>query len=560
MRCASPAFALYLPHVSDGALLRPLSGEGRAPRFEGIAMSAGLTILYVSDTHGRVLPVDYATGQAAPGGLLGFAACAREARRAAEDADVLVIDGGDSLQGTPLIQRYLADPECWETHPVAGAFNEAGVDFFTMGNHDFNFGYEPLAAYLRAMEGTCVCANVEDERGELQFVSHAVRTMPNGLRVGVTGAVTDWVNVWESSHGGPEGVRVSDPLPALAREAQVLRDAGCDVLVCVYHGGFEDDLASGATLETSGENVGCRMARELGFDLVLTAHQHREVEGVHIGDAWCVQPGCNARKYLVVEGSCEGGDWSFASHFEDIPAVEVDASTHGELLTLEGEVQRALDEPIGELARDVPAIGMLESALQGNPLADLINAAQLEAAHRGVGDVPMLSCTALANVPVGMPAHVTMRDVVRLYQFQNSLSVLEVSGDDLRQVLERCAAYFALDEAGEFAIAREFLDPKVQHFNHDYYAGLDVGIDVSRPVGQRVVSLRLTDGTPVDPEGCYLMAMNDYRATGTGGYDCLRNARTVWTGSDSVPDIIASYIEGHSPVTLDPLGRVEVMR
>ena len=541
----------------------------------GDSRVASMRILYVSDTHGRVLPVDYATGQAAPGGLLGFAACARERR----DANTLVIDGGDSLQGTPLIQAYLADPGRWGAHPVAGAFNEAGVDVFTLGNHDFNFGYAPLAAYLRAMGGTCVCANVEDERGELRLESSVVRVLGNGLRVGLTGAVSDWVNVWESSHGGPEGVRVSDPFAALEREARGLRGR-CDVMVCIYHGGFEDDLASGEALETSGENVGCRIARELGFDLVLTAHQHREVEGVRIGDAWCVQPGCNVRKYLEIEatpagegaavgrdttGGCggvsgAGARWAFTSRFVDIPAVEVEAATHGELLALEADVQRALDEPIGELARGVPAYPMLDSALHGNPLSDLINAAQLEAARSGVGDVPLLSCTALANAPVGMPAHVTMRDVVRVYQFQNALSVMELSGDDVRQVLERCAAYFALDEAGEIVVAREFLDPKVQHFNHDYYAGLDVTLDVSRPVGQRVVGLRLMDGSPVEQDGTYLMAMNDYRATGTGGYDCLRRCRTVWTGADSIPDIIASYIKGHSPVDLAPLGRMTITK
>ena len=549
-----------------------------------------MRILYTSDTHGRVLPVDYATGQAAPGGLLGFASCARQRR----DADTLVIDGGDSLQGTPLIQGYLADPERWGTHPVAAAFNEAGVDVFTLGNHDFNFGYAPLAAYLRAMGGTCVCANVEDERGELRLQASVVKTLGSGLRVGLTGAVTDWVNVWESSHGGPEGVRVTDPYEALEREVRSLRGR-CDVMVCIYHGGFEDDLASGATLETSGENVGCRIARELGFDLVLTAHQHREVEGVRIGGAWCVQPGCNARRYLEIEatpadgcdgrgdaardggaragaeGACDGSRsadgahaagsrWAFSSRFEDLPTVEVDAATHAELLALEAEVQRTLDEPIGELAREVPACPMIDSALLGNPLSDLINGAQLEAARCGVGDLPLLSCTALANAPVGMPAHVTMRDVVRVYQFQNALSVMELSGDDVRQVLERCAAYFALDEDGQIVVSREFLDPKVQHFNHDYYAGLDVTLDVSHPVGERVVDLRLMDGTPVEPDGTYLMAMNDYRATGTGGYDCLRHCRTVWTGADSIPDIIAAYIRSHSPVDLRPLGKMTITK
>lgn len=534
-----------------------------------------MQIVYVSDTHGRVLPVDYATGHEAPGGLLGFARRARELR--AQDADTLVIDGGDSLQGTPLIQRYLAEPDRWGEHPVAAAFNAAGVDLFTLGNHDFNFGYAPLAAYLRAMEGTCVCANVIDERGELRLSPGEVRTLPSGVRVGVTGAVTDWVNVWESSHGGPEGVRVTDPVEALRREAARLRPQ-CDVLVCVYHGGFEDDLATGEALETSGENAGCRIARELGFDVVLTAHQHREVEGVRIGGAWCVQPGCNARKLLVIEGTPaedvrgagaaegteieldgpRGSRLRFSSRFEAIEAASVEGLASSELQALEAQVERELDEPIGELTCEIPERDMLESALWGNPLADLINAAQLEAAHIGGMGAVALSCTALGNAPVGMGTRVTMRDVVRIYQFQNSLVVMELSGEDVRQVLERCAAYFELGPDGEPRIAQGFLSPKVQHFNHDHYAGLCATFDVSRPVGERVVGLALGDGTPVDADGTYLMCMNDYRATGTGGYDCLRHCRCVWTGADSVPDVIATYIRRHSPVEVGPLGSVRV--
>ena len=84
-----------------------------------------------------------------------------------KDGNTLVLDGGDSLQGTPLTQYYLENQEQWPVHPVAAAFNAMGLDYFTLGNHDFNFGYEALRDYLRAMNGVCLCANVEDLGGEL---------------------------------------------------------------------------------------------------------------------------------------------------------------------------------------------------------------------------------------------------------------------------------------------------------------------------------------------------------------------------------------------------------
>ena len=525
--------------------------------------ASDLTIYYVSDTHGHVFPVDYATGRTAPGGILAFASQVS----GAHDADTLVIDGGDSLQGSPLIARYLADPAACLANPVAAAMNAARVDYFTLGNHDFNFGYEPLAAYLRAMEGTCLCANVEDLRGGLRLRRSAVHVLGNGLRVGITGVVTDWVNVWESSHGGPEGVRVLDPFDAAARECADLAPL-CDVCVCVYHGGFEEDLATGQVLEASGENVGCRIARELDFDLLLTAHQHREVPGVAIGGTWCLQPGCNARKYARVEArpagaGCAGGPgcpgsprWSFSSELVPVGAAHAD-QPYRTLMPFEEAVQRHLDERIGELASEVPPVPLLDAALHGSPLADLVNAAQLWAARRAVPGVE-LSCTASTMAPMGMPARVTERDVVRVYPFQNSLMVVELDEAALRATLERCAAYLSLGDDGSPKISDEFVSPKLQHFNHDFYAGLDVTFDLRRAVGERVVSVRRAGGAELG-HGPFLMAMNDYRATGTGGYDALRGCPVRWTSDRDVPGIVADYVRACSPVEVRPLGAVHVL-
>lgn len=98
-----------------------------------------------------------------------------------------MLDGGDSLQGTPLTQFYLEHRDSWKPHPVAAAFNAMGLDCFTLGNHDFNFGYEALRGYIDAMEAECLCANLVDLGGELRIRPWALRRLENGLRVGITG-------------------------------------------------------------------------------------------------------------------------------------------------------------------------------------------------------------------------------------------------------------------------------------------------------------------------------------------------------------------------------------
>ena len=154
-------------------------------------MEKTFQIYYTSDTHGHIFPVNYASNCPENSGLLNLAA------QVEKDGNTLVLDGGDSLQGTPLTQYYLEHCKKWPIHPVAAAFNAMGLDYFTLGNHDFNFGYEALRDYLQAMDGVCLCTNVEDLGGELRIRPWAVHTLANGLRVGITGVVTDFVNVWE---------------------------------------------------------------------------------------------------------------------------------------------------------------------------------------------------------------------------------------------------------------------------------------------------------------------------------------------------------------------------
>ena len=124
--------------------------------------------------------------------------------------------------------------------------------------------------------------------------------------------------------------------------------------------------------------------------------------------------------------------------------------------------------------------------------------------------------------------------------------VLEVTEEVLRQTLERCAAYFTLVD-GQPQISEEFLLPKVEHYNYDFYAGLAYTFDLRRPVGSRVIRLTKLDGSPLGG-GTFRLCTSNYRATGTGGYEILRECPVLWRGGVEMPDLTARYIQAHSPV------------
>ena len=361
--------------------------------------------------------------------------------------------------------------------------------------------------------------------------------MSNGLRVGITGVVTDFVNIWEQPQNLTQ-LRITDAFQA-ARAACTALAPLCDVRVCIYHGGFEEDLATGQLLSDSGENIACEIARELDFDLLLTGHQHMAVEGVNLSGTYATQPPANAGQFLHMVGQWDGAKSRFQSNLIPVGGTHP-AEPYQSLLPLENAVQHWLDQPIGVLSQPIPPEGKLEAALYGSQVAALFNQVQL--AETGAD----FSCTSLGNDPVGLASPVTMRGVTAAYLFANTLVVLEVTEEVLRQTLERCATYFTLVD-GQPQIAEEFLLPKVEHYNYDFYAGLSYTFDLRRPVGSRVIHLAKLDGSPLGG-GTFRLCTSNYRATGTGGYEILRECPVLWRGGTEMPDLTARYIQTHSPM------------
>lgn len=495
------------------------------------------SICFTSDTHGHLLGSQYAKNTHAATGVLYCASAFQK------DGNTLVLDGGDSLQGSPLIQYYMHRRSPFALHPVAETFNAAGYDAVTLGNHDFNYGYDALEEYLRALDAVCVCANVTDKKGRLPLHRYVVRTLENGLRVGITGIVTGHVNVWEA----PENLAfltVSDPLPA-ARQVLAEMQGQCDLTVCLYHGGFERELSTGELLEDTGENIGWQLCQELGFDLLLTAHQHMPVPGQRLHGTYTLQCAANAAHFARITACREESAWQVQAQFVDpAPSLNPAAQAAAQALApLEEKVQAWLDEPAGSLQEAILPLSKLELACQGSRLADLFNQVQLD--WTGAD----FSCAALANDLVGLGPQVSMRDVLAAYPFPNTLVVLEVTPQDLREALERCAAYYTLED-GRPRISDCFLKPKVEHYNFEFLAGLEAVFDLRRPVGQRVVALN-RDGAPL-PDGTYTICMNNYRATGTGGYGVFRRCPVRHQYPQEMQELLADYIQRHSPVAISP--------
>lgn len=493
-----------------------------------------LTIYFTSDIHGHIYPTDYRTREEKEIGLF------KCANRFHKDGNTLVIDGGDGLQGSPF--GAFCHDILGSANILAEIMNRCGYDYVTLGNHDFNFGMPYLESYLGSLRAGCVCENVCGEDGEVRFPSR-IHVLKNGLRVGLVGIVTDHVNVWER----PEhlaGVLVTDPFEAARNALERIRNR-VDVTVCVYHGGFEQDIATGRVLTASTENIACRICKELNFDLLLTGHQHMSVPGQLLHNTFVVQPVENGKEFLHISMEMTtDGKKTFSSC--TVPAGGLcDSSLLGEFSSIEKGAQGWLDEVVGHLEEPLVPSDPLSMAQKGCKLADFFNTVQLWSSEA------QLSATSLANEIAGLPQTVRRRDLLTAYPYTNTLAVLRITGAILRQAMERSAAYFSHGPDGELRVSDSFLYPKVEHYNYDYYAGVEYAFDVSRPVGSRVVKLEYR-GAPVRDEDSFSICLNSYRASGTGGYECYLSCPVEKEINLEMSDLLLEYFKRNKDDILLP--------
>ena len=487
-------------------------------------MSTKLTIYFTSDTHGYLFPTNFHDTKPHAMGLLSI--------RFPKDENTLIIDGGDTIQGSPLTYfcRVTGEPL-----PVAKALNDRGYDYITLGNHDFNQGPEVLGRYLTELKARCLCANVQDARGRLPLLPCTVHTLDNGLRVGLVGIVTDWINRWEK----PENLvdlTVSSPLEAARQSVEELRGQ-VDVLVGIYHGGIERNTVTGEKLSDTDENIACLLAEQLPFDLLLTGHQHAAIPGICWHGTHLVQPPANAEAYVKVE-------MDEHKHFQsELCLVPDHADLTREEADLFERLNRWLDTPVGHLSRAIWPTDHLSMALRGSEIADFFNQVQLEASGAD------LSCAALANSVRGFDSAVTVRDVVASYVYTNTLVVLQVTGSILRQALEQCGTLFDFNEEGSLTVHPAFILPKEAFYNYDYFAGITYAFDLSRPAGSRVTELNW-QGRPVCPDQQFTLVMCDYRATGAGNFDFYRTCPRVREILTDVSELILDYLQAHPMVTI----------
>jgi len=505
-----------------------------------------LILLYSSDVHGHVMPVRYADNAETDHGLLRLAAVVERIRREeGPNGQVLYLDNGDLLQGTPFAY-YHARLDAESPHPIVNAMNRLRLDAFVPGNHEFNYGLDFVGRARRESRFPWLSANLLRAGTDKAYFGepYRIRELPCGAKIAVLGLTTPYIPNWEQPRN-IEGIRFESAVAAAKRWVPYLKETiGAHVVVVAYHGGFERDLETGEEVEVqTGENEGWRLCHEVeGIDVLLTGHQHRQIAGARVSGTLVVQPGHQAEALARIELELKPdgkGGWSLGasrSSLLEARAEEPDPELLESLRDCEARTQEWLDRPLCEVAGDMRITDHMSARLAEHPLVELVNRIQMEAAGAAV------SCTSLFdNVSPGFGPRVSMREVTANYPYPNTLKVLRLTGEEIREALEWTAAYFTLSEDGRIEVDRAFLYPKPQHYNYDMWEGVEYAINVSRPIGSRIEGFRIGGRVPESGER-FDVVMNHYRASGGGNYRMFRGKPAVREVTVDMTEIIAEYL------------------
>lgn len=500
-------------------------------------------IISTTDIHGVIFPTDFTSiNQQHNYGLSKISTRLNESRN---QIHTLFIDNGDSFQGTPLCtfaHQHLNEM----IHPVAKAFNDMHLDYYNLGNHDFNYGKEVLFKFIKDMKAPLLTSNVlykNEPLGQSQIIEI------ENKKVAIIGVLTHYIDHWEQP-SNIEGFEFKDAYLTLKDEVLRLKDS-VDYVIGVYHGGLErDPYTNEPTERLTGENQGSEMTTIDGLDLLITGHQHRNINEI-INDTLVTQCAYRGQKFVEVTIDFEKN--STVAQLVDTSQFEIDTELLAPLSDLYNKTQAWLDLPIGHFKNGNLRIeNIFDARKNKHRLVSFLNQIQR---YRTNADISSVSLFDGAN---GFNQEVTMRDLVSTYPYPNTLVTKKVSGKILKEILEFTSYYWTIDEKGQLAVSPEFSEPKPQHYNYDMIDGIEYTIDVSKPRDQRITKL-VFNGNDVRSDDQFIMVMNNYRAQGGGNYWMIQECETLFEDSVEFVDVIMQYFLDFSPIEVKHVNNINII-
>lgn len=510
-------------------------------------------------------------------------------------------------------QALVAPVSCSQTLAIYKAMNALGVEGGSVGNHDFDYGLDFLQQVTASrfdVDGvaprTQVCAGaafpivlanvISLKTGKPLFAPYRIldkritATGPDGkpvqtsVKVGIIGfttpAIMGWDKRWLDGKVRMEGWR-----EAAERYIPEMRAQGAELVVAIAHAGLD-----GAMYSPSMENGSWHLAQVKGIDAMLIGHAHEvfpnaaskspqfglpgvdKVRGtVHgvptvMAGLWGKQLGVIALRLRY-----DGQRWSVDREHTTVETrAVVDADKH--VVAADAAIAPLVaDEHAAAVKYVKTPIGSTDFRMStyfadvGDVSAiQIVNQAQAEYLSRYVkANLPQYAALPVLSVSAPFksgsagpgdytdvsPGAIALNNAADLYLYPNSLYGVKVNGAGLKAWLERAAErYNTIDPT--LATPQQLVNPSFAGFNFDLLTSADVSyeIDLSRPAGKRITALKYR-GASVGETQEFLVATNNFRASGGGGFPGLDGSKTIFASPDANRDILIAYVQSAKSLT-----------
>jgi len=506
-----------------------------------------ITILGTTDLHGNINPIDYYTNKPDNRGFAKVATLIKRIRK--EQPNTLLIDSGDTIQGSPL-ESFHSRKNNMRTDPMMLVMNALNYDAMAVGNHEYNFGLKVLEKARGEAKFPWLSGNTYEKGTERTHYKPYIVKDVAGVKIGILGLTTPGIPYWDNPPNYA-GLEFRDPVVEARKWVETLRTKEkVDVVVIAMHMGLGEDLRTGEASpgQIPHENEAISIAKEVpGVDVIFMGHTHREVSSLYVNGVLLTQANhwgrhlARADLYLQKEPT---GWRVYAKSARTLPTddrVEPDVEVVKLAEPYDRQTQQWLERVVAQSPEDLTAE---DARFRDTAILDLIQKVQLEA---GKADVSMVaSFNQQARIDKGP---VTVRDVTELYVYENTLAVLEVTGQQLKDALEHSAKYYNTYEAGK--TPRELINDKIPAYNFDIAEGVTYDLDISKPIGSRIQNHRFK-GQPLSMTRKLRLATNNYRVNGGGGYTMYKNAPVVYRSGEEIRELMVDWMERNKTIPTKP--------
>ncbi len=501
-----------------------------------------LKFIETSDVHGSFFPYDFINRKPKAGSMARVATYVKQLRSQYGE-NLILLDNGDILQGQP-VSYYSNYVDTIQPNIAARVINYLNYDAQTIGNHDVETGHRVYDKWISATRCPMLGANVMDTRTGKPYLKPYTILQRNGIRIAVIGLLTPAIPNWLDESLW-QGLRFDEMVACARKWVRVVKEEEkADVVIGLFHSGKE----GGITTPAYQENASLAVAKEVpGFDVVFYGHDHTRFSGTVTNTAGnevvCLDPANNAMSVSEADVQLvkRKGKWVVSNRsgkLTDITPLPVDDDFVAQFKDFNETVKQYADQEIGSFEN---TISTRDSYFGNSAFNDLVLNLELSISKADIAFNAPVSFDVAIN-----KGTVRVADMFNLYKYENQLFVMRLTGAEIRKALEMSYDLWVntmtspddhlllLDDRtlGD----QQRLGFKNFSFNFDAAAGIDYEVDVTKPNGQKVKVLRMSNGEPFDEAKYYKVAVNSYRANGGGELlthgagipkDSL-NSRIIW--------------------------------